>query len=378
MDRILPTDPRASYLAHRDEIDAAIAQVLAGGRYILGDEVRRFEEAFAAHAGVAHCVTVANGTDALALALRGAGVEPGDVVITVSHTVTATVAAVQLAGGVPVLVDIDSETMTMSVPALEAALARVEASGRRVAAVMPVHLYGRPADLRPMLALAERHGFRLVEDCAQAHGAELDGRRVGGWGHVAGFSFYPTKNLGALGDGGAVVTDDPAIAERVRLLRQYGWRERYVSEVAGTNSRLDEIQAAILNVKLAHLDAENDRRRDLAAAYRAALADTPLRLPVEAPGTRHVYHQFAVRHADRDALRAHLAERGIDTLVHYPVPVHWQPAYTAVERDPDMTETERAAAEVLSLPLYAELDPGAVDRVAAAVREWAAAHAGRP
>jgi len=322
------TDPRANYLAHKSEIDRAIAETLERGRYILGPEVENFEREFAAWLGV----------------------RPGERVATVSHTAVATVAAIRLAGAVPVLVDIDPRSFTMDCNRLEEAL-----RAGAVRAIVPVHLYGHPADMRAIDALANRYGAMVIEDCAQSHGASIGGRKTGSFGAAASFSFYPTKNLGALGDGGAVATDDPRIAERARLLREYGWRERYVSDMEGMNSRLDELQAAVLRVKLRYLDGENARRRELAAAYSRELAGSRLKLPECAVDVTHVYHQYVVRSDERDALRKRLADvHRVGTLVHYPVPVHLQPAYRDVERGP-LTESEAAAREVLSLPMYPEM-----------------------
>jgi dTDP-4-amino-4,6-dideoxygalactose transaminase len=278
------------------------------------------------------------------------------------------VAAIELAGAKALLVDIDPATYTMDA----AALSRVLASPPgRIAAILPVHLYGQAADLDAILPLARRYGAALVEDCAQCHGAMLAGRRLGSLGDIAAFSFYPTKNLGALGDGGAVATDDDALAERVRALREYGWRERYVSDIAGTNSRLDELQAAILAVKLGALDADNQRRAAIADAYDAGLAGLPLALPARRRGASHVFHQYVVRSPARDRLRAALVERGIGSNIHYPVPVHLQPAYRGrvAIGSSGLGESERAAREVLSLPIYPQLDDAAVVRVVAALRE---------
>jgi dTDP-4-amino-4,6-dideoxygalactose transaminase len=361
------TDPRAAYLAQRAAIDAAIARVLATGRYILGPEVTAFEREFAAYIGVRHAVGVASGTDAVVLALRGLDVMSEDYVATVPHTAVATVAAIELAGARPLLIDIDPATCTMDRAALERAL---DAPPGRIAAVIPVHLYGQPADPE-ILALARRHGARIVEDCAQCHGAFTAGRRAGSLGDLGAFSFYPTKNLGALGDGGMVVTDDDGLAERLRALREYGWRERYVSDIAGMNSRLDEMQAAILRVKLATLDADNARRAAIAAAYDAGLATLPLRLPARRADASHVFHQYVVRSAERDRLRAALSERGIGTNIHYPVPVHLQPAYQGrltIGRG-GLGESERAARDVLSLPMFPQLADAQAARVMTAVRE---------
>ena len=359
------TDPKAAYLEQQAEIDAAIARQLASGWYILGKEVEGFEAEFAAFLGAAHGIGCANGTDALVLALKGLGIGPGDKVATVSHTAVATVVAVELAGATPVLIDIDPTTCTMDPAALEAAFE----AHPDIRAVIPVHLYGQPADLPAILALARRHGAKLIEDCAQAHGAKLDGRTLGTWGDVACFSLYPTKNLGALGDGGVIATGDGKLATDLRALRQYGWYQHYISDRAGMNSRLDELQAAILRVKLTALGRWNARRRAIAALYDAGLAGSGLVLPQARPGAEHVYHQYAVRSPDRDGLKARLRERGVASNIHYPVPVHLQAAYRdrLIVGPAGLAETERAAREVLSLPMYPQLGDDAVAQVIAAV-----------
>jgi len=363
-------DPHANYLAHRAEIDDAIRKVLEGGRYILGPEVASFEREFAGYVGVRHAVGVGSGTEALHLALLASGIGRGDVVATASHTAVATVAAIELAGATPLLVDIEPRTYTMDPERLEEAILsqRSASPSVLVRAVIPVHLYGQPADLTAILAVARRHGLRVIEDAAQAHGASWNGRRVGALGDVAAFSFYPTKNLGALGDGGAVVTDDPALAERARLLREYGWRERYVSEFAGTNSRLDELQAAVLRVKLRHLEAENARRREIAAIYDKELAVSSIGLPVARSEGGHVYHQYVVRSPRRDALIEELAGRGTRLLIHYPQPVHLQPAYRsrALLQPGGLPHTEQACREIVSLPMH----PHLTDAQARTVAEW--------
>jgi dTDP-4-amino-4,6-dideoxygalactose transaminase len=364
---IPPSNPKANYLAHKQEIDAAIAQVLESGWYILGQHVTAFESEFAAYLGVAHAVGVASGTDALHLALRACDVGPGDVVLTVSHTAVATVAAIELCGARPVLVDIDPVHFTMDPNHLEEVLRR----GRgRPKAIIPVHLYGQPADMAAIVEIAQRHDLRVIEDCAQSHGATYRGKKTGTWGHIATFSFYPTKNLGALGDGGMVVTDDAELAQRVRLLREYGWKERYVSHIAGLNSRLDEVQAAILRVKLRYLDAENEKRRRLAQMYHALLAGTGPTLPETRPDVSHVYHQYVIRTRQRDALQAYLREQGTGTLIHYPVPVHLQPAYAGRVTDGhSLPQTEAVVASILSLPMYPELEVDQVQTVAQQIAE---------
>ncbi len=356
------TDPKAGYLELKTEIDEAVARVLSGGWYILGREVAAFEAEFAAWCGNRHGIGVANGTDALVLALRGLGIGPGDLVATVSHTAVATVAAIELTGADALLLDIDAESFCMDPAALEAAFAQ---QGSRIKAVIPVHLYGHPADIGAIAALARRHGARVVEDCSQAHGAAVDGGRVGTFGDVAAFSLYPTKNLGALGDGGIITTDDEALALRIRELREYGWRDRYISATAGMNSRLDELQAAILRAKLVHLDRDNGRRRAVAAHYDEVLANSGLRLPAVRAGATHVYHQYVVRAADREGLRQKLRDAGIATNVHYPAPVHLQPAYQGrVPLGPTgMAQTEAARGEILSLPMFPQLAATDAERV---------------
>lgn len=357
-------DPKAGYLAAKEEIDAAIARVLASGTYIHGPELTEFEREWAGFLGAAGAVGVANGTDAIELALRALGVGHGDVVATVSNTVTATVAAIVAAGADPYFVEIDEATMLMDPAALEQACAT---TGVTFKVVLPVHLYGLGCDMAAIGAIARQHGALVLEDCAQAHGSAIGGRTAGTLGDLAAFSFYPTKNLGALGDAGAVAGRDAELVERVRLLRQYGWRTRYVADRHGRNSRLDEVQAAILRVRLRRLERENAHRARLAETYLAGLAGTPLRLPFVPAGRTHTWHQFVVRTPERDALKAHLAVRGIHCGVLYPVPVHRQPAY---RRAASLPVTEAACAEVLSLPLHPGLSEGDVMRVCAAVREW--------
>ena len=360
------TDPKASYLSHKPEIDSAIHRVLDSDWYILGREVESFEQEFAAYLGVHQAIGVGNGTDALNLSLRACGVGAGDLVFTVSHTAVATVAAIELAGATPVLVDIDPVTCTMDPSCLEEALARPLAGNPR--AIIPVHLYGHSADMPAIMEIGKRHGLYVIEDCAQSHGAYLDGRMTGTFGDIAAFSFYPTKNLGALGDGGMVVTNNPALAERVRLLRQYGWRERYISDIPGGNSRLDELQAAVLRVKLQYLDIENLRRQSLAQIYDELLADAGLILPEVRSGVTHVYHQYVVRLPRRDDLRTYLRQAGMGTLIHYPVPVHLQPAYQGrLPRVAPLPWTEQIARQVLSLPMFPQLSDENVRRVCEAI-----------
>jgi dTDP-4-amino-4,6-dideoxygalactose transaminase len=321
-------DPKAAYLAQRAAIDAAIAGVLESGWYILGKETAAFEAEFAAAMGARHGVGTGTGTDALVLALRALGIGPGKTVVTVSHTAVATVAAIEMAGARPVLVDIDPTTYTMDVAELARVLEAPPRGSERIDAILPVHLYGQPADLAALATLARGYKVPLIEDCAQSHGARFDGEPAGSVGAIACFSFYPTKNLGALGDGGMVTTSDDEVAAALRAIREYGWRERrYVSEQTGINSRLDELQAAILRVKLTALAADNARRRVIAARYDAGLAGLSLTLPARDPRAEHVFHQYVVRSPRREAVRAALQKIGIGTNIHYPMPVHLQPAY---------------------------------------------------
>ena len=367
MNLIAPqSDPKASYLAHQPEIDQAIRQTLDSGWYILGKQVAAFEQEFAAYIDVGQCVGVANGTDAIVLALRACGIGAGDAVITVSHTAVATVAAIELAGAEPLMVDIDPATFTISPQSIEDAIKTYRGKAR-IKAIIAVHLYGHPADMVAIQELARRYDLRVVEDCAQAHGAKIGERRVGSLGDIAAFSFYPTKNLGALGDGGAVVTNDSGLAERLKLLREYGWRERYVSEIAGMNSRLDELQAALLRVKLKALDAENERRRQIARSYDERLTATSLRLPQVCGDVAHVYHQYVVRSGERDALKERLRANGVGTLIHYPVPIHLQPAYRNRSVAEALPETERAAKEVLSLPMFPQLTDEQIEQACQAI-----------
>lgn len=379
---IANADPKANLAACAADVRAAIARVLDSGRYILGPEVVAFEREFAAWLGSDFCFGVANGTDAVELALRAAGIRSGDGVVLPANTVSATIAAVLAAGGVPVFCDVDPITMNLAPDRLRELLQSPR--GAAVRAIVPVHLYGHPCDMPAILVLAEERGLRVVEDCAQAHGAALGARKVGTWGHAAAFSFYPTKNLAALGDGGAVTTSVPAIAARVQALRQYGWQERYISTGdGGRNSRLDEIQAAVLRVRLLHLDAENRRRRELAARYTTALAGIsgvsggksdrqPIQLPPPPNDAVPVFHQYAIRTSGREGLRLWLEARGIVAQALYPVPLHHQPAFarwTPTEAGA-LAQCERCCAEVLSLPVHPALRESEIDTVAAAVLDW--------
>jgi dTDP-4-amino-4,6-dideoxygalactose transaminase len=364
------TNPLASYLARKNEIDKAIAAVLESGWYILGNEAAGFEKEFASFVGARHAIGLGSGTDALHLALKACGIGAGHAVITVSLTAVATVAAIEMAGATPVLVDIDPVSFTIDLNKLEETLKTYKEIP--VKAVVPVHLYGRPADINALRDITRKYGLYLVEDCAQSHGASVEGNMTGCWGDISAFSFYPTKNLGAFGDGGAIVTSDSNLAEKVRLLREYGWQERYISKIQGINSRLDEMQAAILRVKLPYLIEDNERRRTIASIYDKELNGIDwLSLPDHGPDV-HVYHQYVIRCADRDKLRAFLKEQEIGTLVHYPAPVHTQPAYFGRARvgNGGLANTEKACVEILSLSMYPQMTNDQARQVCRAIKQF--------
>lgn len=341
---------------------AAMAAVLDRTDFILGEDVLRFEAEFAAYCGVGHAVGVDSGFSALELALRAAGIGPGDEVITQANTFIATVGAVLAVGARPVLTDCDPYGAMD--PAMVAA-----AISPRSRAIIPVHLFGRICDIDSVLSLAAEHGIAVIEDACQAHGAVLSGKRAGSFGLAGAFSFYPGKNLGAFGDGGMLVTDSAEIADAVRILRHYGQRVKYEHIATPLNRRLDTLQAAVLRVKLPYLDGWNDSRRQLADAYRALLKDLPLALPPVEEGRRHVYHLFVVESEDRDGLRATLAAADIETGIHYPIPLHRQPSLKALGYDERaFPQTERLAASSLSLPMYPELPMEDVERVASSIR----------
>jgi dTDP-4-amino-4,6-dideoxygalactose transaminase len=346
-----------------DEITRAVGDVVSGAQFILGPAVEAFEAEFAAYCGVRHAVGMASGTDALRLALEAADVGPGDEVIVPAFTFVATATMVSQLGAQPVFADIDPHTWTLDAADVERRITE------RTRALIPVHLYGQPAAMGPLLDVAGPKKIVVIEDAAQAVGATWQGRRAGGLGQLGCFSFYPTKNLGAIGDAGLVTTNDAELAERLRRLRHHGSRLRYVHDSLGWCSRLDEIQAAVLRVKLRRLDAWTAERRMLAARYRELLAGLPITLPVEAPNTTAVYHLFTIRTPARDALKAFLEDRGVGSAVHYPIPLHLQPLYRK-RSAAALPESERAAEEVLSLPLYPELRAEELEVVAAVVREF--------
>lgn len=361
--------PSASYLAHKDEIDNSIARVLAAGQFILGPEVESFEREFEAFVGTGRALGVSSGTDALELALRVCGVGSGDGVLTVSHTAVATVAAIELVGATPILVDIDPVTYTIDPKLLEETITQFGHGALK--AVIPVHLYGCPADMSAIKSICEEHDLRLIEDCAQSCGATLNNVRTGAFGDLAAFSFYPTKNLGALGDGGALLVGEE-LADRATQLRQYGWKTPFVSEVAGgMNSRLDEVQAAILRVKLKYLDSENARRRELSEVYERTLP-ARITVPSSPPNVVHAFHQYVIRCKNRESLRNRLLENEVLTRIHYPVPIHEQPAYARRVQigARGLAHTEKACSEVLSLPMHPHLLDNDVERVARLIAEF--------
>ena len=347
------SSPKESYLKVSTQIDAAVMGVLKSGWYIHGESCKKFEREFAAFCNVPYCFGVANGTDAVELALRSVGVRAGDRVATVANTAVATVAAIERIGAVPCFIDVERDTQTLAPDCLRNFLR----GGTEIKAVVAVHLFGHPVAMSEILELSQAYHFTVIEDCAQAHGAEYDGQRVGGIGTVGAFSFYPTKNLGALGDAGGIITRSAEIADTLLLLRQYGWRERYISEITGVNSRLDEIQAAILSVKLQNLASDNQRRRTIADRYRAELcALSDIVLPAERPNCMHVYHQYTLCCLEnRDGLAKYLASEGIGTAVLYPVPIHKQPAYASRYEGVELPVTEQLANQILCLPIYPEL-----------------------
>lgn len=358
---IVCANPHAQFQSYQAEIEEAVLRVLRSNRYVLGPEVEALEQEFAEYIGSPYAIGVANGTDALELGLRALDLQPGDEVITVSHTAVATVAAIEAAGATPVLVDVEPDCYTLEPKQL------AEVLTPKTRAVIAVHLYGQAADLDAIGAFCEEHRLTLIEDASQAHGAKWNGRRLGSIGQIGCFSCYPTKNLGAIGDGGLVTTNDEQLAHRIRMLREYGWQARYVSDLPGRNSRLDEVQAAILRIKLRHLDEDNVKRRELAMQYSSLLGDV-VQTPRIRDGAEHVFHLYVVRTQRRDQLMDDLKAQDIYAAIHYPMPIHRQPAYRGrVRTARSMAVTEALAAEVLSLPIYPELPLEARLQVASAV-----------
>jgi dTDP-4-amino-4,6-dideoxygalactose transaminase len=362
-------DLKAQYRSIKPEIDAAIARVLESCQFVLGPEVAAFERDFATYCGASECIALNSGTSALHLALLAAGVGPGDEVITVPFTFVASVAAVLYAGARPVLVDIDTRSFNMDPTAIEAAITP------RTKAILPVHLYGQTADMDPIMDVARRHGLVVIEDAAQAHGAKYKGRPAGNIGDIACFSFYPGKNLGAYGEGGAVTTSNPEFAHTIRMLRDWGQDRKYHHVLRGFNYRMEGFQGAVLGVKLRHLDRWTEARRAVVQKYNQLLSGCDVQTPVEMPYARHVYHVYTLRSPDRDALQAALTSEGIQTGIHYPVPVHLQPAYSDLAYGHGaFPQSEKAANEVLSLPLFPEMTDAQIEAVCRVVQ--AGVHAG--
>lgn len=362
-------DLAAQYAAIAEEVNGATSKVLRRTDFILGRDVGLFEEEFAAFCEAEYAVGVDSGTSALELALRAYGIGPGDEVITAANTFIASALPISYTGAIPVLVDVDPQTYTMDISRLERAITA------RTKVIIPVHLYGHPADMDPILEIAQQHGLVVIEDACQAHGAKYRGKRVGSLGHAAAFSFYPAKNLGAYGDGGMVVTNDEQVAESLQMLRNYGQREKYHHLLLGYNHRLDTLQAAVLRVKLQHLDAWNAARRRNAQLYGELLADSLVARPAEADYAESVYHLYVIRVEDRDGLRAHLHDKGIATGIHYPIPIHLQPSYRDLGYEKgSFPVTEEYAEQILSLPMYAELTPDLIEYVVGAIRDFASAY----
>jgi dTDP-4-amino-4,6-dideoxygalactose transaminase len=357
-------DLQAQLRTIRSELQTALGAILDSGQFVLGDEVARFEREFASYVGAEHGVALNSGTSALHLALLALGVGPGDEVITVPHTFVATVAAIGYTGARAVLVDIDPQSFNMDPGQIERVLTK------KTKAIVPVHLYGQPAEMGPLLKVASAHGVQVLEDACQAHGAEYMGRRVGALGSIGAFSFYPGKNLGACGEGGMAVTNDAALAKTMRMLRDWGQEKKYHHVLAGYNYRMEGFQGAVLRVKLRYLEAWTEARRSHAKRYDDLLAGSKVvETPQAMSRARHVYHVYSVRSANRDALQAKLQEKGIQTGIHYPIPVHLQPAYASLGYESgDFPHTERAANEVLSLPLFPELTETQIDSVVAAIK----------
>jgi dTDP-4-amino-4,6-dideoxygalactose transaminase len=358
-------DLRRQYEKLKVELDDAFRSVFEKGNFILGENVKSFEEEFADYSNVKFAVGVGSGTEALHLSLRACGVGPGDEVITVPNTAVPTISAISSAGARPVFVDISSDTYAINVEKIE------EKITERTKIIMPVHLYGHPAEMGQILKLASTHNLKVIEDACQAHGARYNGKNVGTIGNMGCFSFYPTKNLGAYGDGGMVVTNDEGLYERLVMLRNYGEVKKFTSKIEGFNSRLDEIQAAVLRVKLRYLDEWNNRRRDIAKLYRQLLKDSGIQLPCEKEWAEHVYHLFVIRTNKRNVLRHCLEGRGIGTQIHYPIPIHQQEAYEKLGyRKGDFPVSEKNAEEILSIPIYPELTTGEIETVARCIKEF--------
>ncbi len=358
-------DLKRQYEYLKTELDHAFANVFESGNFVLGENVRLFEEEFANYLGAGFAVGVGSGTEALHLSLKACDIGPGDEVITVPNTAVPTISAISFAGARPVLVDVTPDTYTIDTKKIEKKITD------KTKAIMPVHFYGHPAEMEQIMKLAEAHNLKIVEDACQAHGAQYNGKNVGTFGDMGCFSFYPTKNLGAYGDGGIVVTNDEELYNKLIMLRNYGEVKKFTSKIEGFNSRLDEIQAAVLRVKLKHLDTWTNRRREIATQYQQLLFNSNVQLPCERQWAKHVYHLFVIRTNNRDALKDYLQKRGVGTHIHYPIPIHFQEAYEKLGyKTGDFPISERNAGEILSLPIYPELTTEEVEAVAGLITEF--------
>ena len=357
-------NPKAQYLSYKEEIDSAIQRVLDSGWYVLGKEVSAFEKEFAQFNTVSHAIGVGCGTDALHIALRALGIGAGDEVITTAHTAVATASAINLAGAKPIFVDIEPDYFTINPSLIEKAITP------NTRAIIPVHIYGQTCDMDAIMTIANKNNLKVIEDCAQALGAEYKGNRAGSIGDVGCFSFYPTKNLGAIGDGGAIVTNNDQLAEKIKLIREYGWEERYVSTVEGWNSRLDELQAAILHVKLNNLDQDNNLRQEHAKNYIKSLSRLPLVLPKIRLNCAHVFHLYVIKTDQRDELKAHLQKHEVNTTIQYPVPIHKQNYYRRFVSELSLPVTEQVAETILSLPMYPELSSEAISQTIDSIKGY--------
>lgn len=370
--RVPMAAPGRAYISQKATIDSAIEGVLNNGHYIQGAECERFEKAFAKWTGAEHGIAVASGTDALTIALRSVGIKAGDGIVTAANTAGATIAAIQACGCIPILADIDERTMNISLQSAQEVIEDWKGH-YPIRAIIPVHMYGQAVDMQETMNLAERFGLKVVEDAAQAHGSSWSDRRVGNWGHAAAFSFYPTKNLGAFGDAGMLLTPSKAVEQQARELRQYGWRERQISYREGINSRMDEIQAAILNARLSVLEEETCRRQTIAKHYQETMQDVPeLQLPFIHERATHVFHQFVVKHPQRDALADHLHGVGIDSAVLYPKPVHQQPAWLNLPtpKHAGLPISEQNARQILSIPVHPFLKVQELERVVEGIKSF--------
>ena len=357
-------NPKAQYLSYRDEIHSAMQRVLDSGWYVLGEEVNQFEKEFAQYNTVSYSIGVGSGTEALHIALRALDIGIGDEVLTTAHTAVATASAIVLAGAKPVFIDIEEDHFTLNPNLITKAITI------KTKAIIPVHIYGNPCDMDAIMDISQKHNLKVIEDCAQAHGAEYKGKRVGSIGDIGCFSFYPTKNLGGIGDGGALVTNSVHLAEKIKLIREYGWKERYISRTEGWNSRLDELQAAILRVKLKNLDKDNSLRRQHAKKYNVLLKELPLSLPFPRKDSTHVFHLFVAKTESRDELKTYLQNHDVNTTIQYPVPIHKQQYFQEMSDNPSLPITEKMANNIISLPMYPELINNELHKVSIVLTEY--------